>query len=57
LFCAHLARQGRIRRFGKRDVIAAVSMHVVFNNNYEDQGQRNARVLSCVVCRKRKGRG
>ena len=25
--------------------IAASSVHVVFNNNYEDEGQRNARSL------------
>jgi uncharacterized protein YecE (DUF72 family) len=30
---------------GKINAIAAASVHVVFNNNYEDQGQRNARVL------------
>ena len=34
---------------GKINSIAAASVHVVFNNNYEDQGQRNARVLSEVI--------
>ena len=29
--------------------IAASSIHVVFNNNYEDQGQRNARTLMRMV--------
>jgi uncharacterized protein YecE (DUF72 family) len=34
---------------GKIQTISATSVHVVFNNNYEDQGQRNARVLQEVV--------
>jgi uncharacterized protein YecE (DUF72 family) len=29
--------------------IAASSVHVVFNNNYEDQGQRNARTLTQMI--------
>lgn len=29
--------------------IAASSIHVVFNNNYEDQGQRNARTLTKII--------
>jgi len=29
--------------------IAASSVHVVFNNNYEDQGQRNARTLTAQL--------
>ena len=38
----------------KIEAIAAKSVHVVLNNNYEDQGQRNARTLMgllerCVV--------
>jgi uncharacterized protein YecE (DUF72 family) len=31
--------------------IAAESVHVVFNNNYGDQGQRNARTLNAIVRR------
>lgn len=34
---------------GKINSIAAASVHVVFNNNYEDQGQRNARVLGDII--------
>jgi uncharacterized protein YecE (DUF72 family) len=34
---------------GKINSIAAASVHVVFNNNYEDQGQRNARVLTEII--------
>ena len=29
--------------------IAASSIHVIFNNNYEDQGQRNARTLARIT--------
>ena len=29
--------------------IAASSVHVIFNNNYEDQGQRNAKTLTAIV--------
>jgi len=29
--------------------IAASSVHVIFNNNYEDQGQRNARTLARIT--------
>jgi uncharacterized protein YecE (DUF72 family) len=29
--------------------IAASSVHVIFNNNYEDQGQRNARTLALIT--------
>ncbi|HEY2865235.1 MAG TPA: DUF72 domain-containing protein [Casimicrobiaceae bacterium] len=29
--------------------IAASSVHVIFNNNYEDQGQRNAKALTSIV--------
>ena len=31
------------------DSIAASSVHVIFNNNYEDQGQRNARTLALIT--------
>jgi uncharacterized protein YecE (DUF72 family) len=34
---------------GKINAIAAASVHVVFNNNYEDQGQRNARTLTEII--------
>ncbi|MGH8850443.1 MAG: DUF72 domain-containing protein [Casimicrobiaceae bacterium] len=34
---------------GKVAAIAAASVHVVFNNNYEDQGQRNARELTGIL--------
>ena len=33
----------------KINSIAAASVHVVFNNNYEDQGQRNAGTLKQIV--------
>jgi len=33
----------------KIGAIAAESTHVVFNNNYEDQGQRNARSLNAIL--------
>ena len=33
------------------EAITAVSVHVVLNNNYEDQGQRNARTLMSFVAR------
>jgi uncharacterized protein YecE (DUF72 family) len=29
--------------------ITASSVHVIFNNNYEDQGQRNAKALTAIV--------
>jgi hypothetical protein len=37
----------------KIDAIAAASVHVVLNNNNEDQGQRNARTLMGLVGRSR----
>jgi uncharacterized protein YecE (DUF72 family) len=35
----------------KIDAIAAASVHVVLNNNFEDQGQRNARTLTEMLPR------
>jgi len=35
----------------KIKAIAAASVHVVLNNNYEDQGERNARTLMGLVGR------
>ena len=29
--------------------IPAATVHVVFNNNFEDQGQRNARTLTTIL--------
>jgi uncharacterized protein YecE (DUF72 family) len=37
---------GLARQIGS---IAASSVHVIFNNNYEDQGQRNARSLALIT--------
>ena len=37
----------------KIEAIAAKSVHVVLNNNYEDQGQRNARTLMGLLERSR----
>ena len=37
---------GLARQIG---AIAASSVHVIFNNNYEDQGQRNARSLALIT--------
>ena len=34
---------------GKIRALPAASVHVVFNNNYEDQGQRNARTLMRLI--------
>jgi uncharacterized protein YecE (DUF72 family) len=36
----------------KIQAIAAASVHVVLNNNYEDQGQRNARTLMRMIAGK-----
>ena len=33
----------------KIETISAARVHVVLNNNYEDQGQRNARTLMGLV--------
>ncbi len=39
-----------LRRLAKQvDAIAAKSVHVIFNNNYEDQGQRNAKTLIGMI--------
>ena len=39
-----------LRGFAKQiESVGASSVHVVFNNNYEDQGQRNARTLMTMV--------
>jgi uncharacterized protein YecE (DUF72 family) len=38
---------------GKIRALPAARVHVVFNNNYEDQGQRNARTLMGLVGRSR----
>ena len=45
---AELAELGK-----KIEAITAASVHVVLNNNYEDQGQRNARTLTGLVGRSR----
>jgi uncharacterized protein YecE (DUF72 family) len=43
-----------LAELGKKiEAIAAASVHVVLNNNYEDQGQRNARTLMGLVGRSR----
>ena len=34
---------------GKIRALSAARVHVVFNNNYEDQGQRNARTLMRLI--------
>jgi uncharacterized protein YecE (DUF72 family) len=39
----------------KIEAIAADNVHVVLNNNYEDQGQRNARTLIGLIGRSRDG--
>jgi len=41
----------------KIEAIAAKSVHVVLNNNYEDQGQRNARTLMGLLERSRVANG
>jgi len=38
---------------GQIKTISAARVHVVLNNNYEDQGQRNARTLMGLVGRSR----
>jgi uncharacterized protein YecE (DUF72 family) len=39
-----------LKGFAKQiDSIGASSVHVIFNNNYEDQGQRNARTLMTMI--------
>jgi uncharacterized protein YecE (DUF72 family) len=35
----------------KIKVVPATRVHVVLNNNYEDQGQRNARTLMALLMR------
>jgi uncharacterized protein YecE (DUF72 family) len=41
-----------LAELGKKiEAITAASVHVVLNNNYEDQGQRNARTLMRFVGR------
>ena len=43
-----------LAELGKKiETITAASVHVVLNNNYEDQGQRNARTLMGLVGRSR----
>jgi uncharacterized protein YecE (DUF72 family) len=43
-----------LEELGKKiEAITAASVHVVLNNNYEDQGQRNARTLMRFVGRSR----
>ena len=43
-----------LAELGKKiEAITAASVHVVLNNNYEDQGQRNARTLMGLVGRSR----
>ena len=39
-----------LQGFAKQiESVGASSVHIVFNNNYEDQGQRNARTLMTMV--------
>lgn len=38
-----------VERLAAKINAIAARVHVVFNNNYEDLGQRNARVLSEIV--------
>ncbi|HKE42184.1 MAG TPA: DUF72 domain-containing protein [Casimicrobiaceae bacterium] len=47
-------RDDELQELGKKiEAISAASVHVVLNNNYEDQGQRNARTLMSLIDRSR----
>ena len=47
---SHSAKLKLVADLGKNiEAITAASVHVVLNNNYEDQGQRTARTLMRLV--------
>jgi uncharacterized protein YecE (DUF72 family) len=47
-------RDDELQELGEKiEAISAASVHVVLNNNYEDQGQRNARSLMSLINRSR----
>ena len=46
-----LSRQSEIAQKVARLALRALATHVVFNNNMEDQGQRNAAALMRVLQR------